>query len=122
VRKAGGGKDRNEYYRRVRQKNEDTAAAHLQEVYSAVPAAKKTDDEIAALNMDLVKTLTSGMREKQGAVDRLNREILDAIARRKELLTKAGFSPDYTDILCDCPRCHDKGILENGASCACYTL
>lgn len=118
----GGMKDRVEYYREARRKNEDTAAARLEEIYKAVPEVKRTDDEIALLNMELVKTLTSGMQDKQSAVKRLNEEIEAAAARRKELLAAAGFAPGFTDIQYKCSRCRDTGILENGASCECYFL
>ena len=117
-----GLKDRNEYYRQVRQQNEDAAAARLEEAYTAAPALKKIDDETAALNMELVKTLTSGMADKKGAIDRLNDEISGMSARRKEALAEGGFAPDYTDVSYNCPRCRDTGILENGVSCDCYSL
>ena len=118
----GGLKDRNEYYRIKRQKNEDAAAARLEEVYAAVPAVKEEDDEISLLNISLVKTLTSGMSNKKDAVERLNKDIEEALNRRGKLLEEAGFAPDYTDIHFDCAKCQDTGVLENGASCDCYKI
>ena len=118
----GGMKDRNEYYRKVRQLNEDAAAARLNEIYIAVPAIKQADEEVSGLNIELVNILTSGMKDKQSAVDRLNREIAAVAARRKELLAGAGFATDYTDVKYNCQRCRDTGILENNASCDCFTL
>ena len=115
-----GLKDRNEYYREARRKNEDAAAVRLEEIYRTVPEVKRTDDEIALLNMELIKTLTSGMQDKQNAVKRLNSEIEAASARRKDFLKGAGYAPDHTDILYDCSRCRDTGILESGASCDCF--
>ena len=117
-----GMSDRNEYYRGMRLKNEDAVAARLKEVYGAVPALKQVDDEISTLNLELVKTLTSGMKDKQRAVKSLNKEIADAAERRKALLTGAGYAPDYTDMHYACPRCQDSGVLENGASCDCYSI
>ena len=116
----GGLKDRNEYYRIKRQQNEDAAAERMEEIYTALPSVKKEDDEISLLNIELVKTLTSGMRNKKDAVNRLNNDIEKALTRRKELLEKAGYAPDYTDIHFDCIKCQDTGVLENGASCDCY--
>ena len=120
TRKPRGMKDRSEYYRKKRQKNEDTAAAHLEEVYTAAPAIKKEDDEIALLNIELVNTLTSSKKDKKSVIDRLDREIKAAADRRTKLLEKAGFASDYTDIHYDCEKCRDTGILENGTSCDCF--
>ena len=117
----GGHKDRNEYYRRMNQKNEEAAAERQKEVYASVPAVKHVDDELSMLNIELIKTLTSGMKSKQSAVNRLNGEIKALAEQRRDLLVKAGFDPDYTDIRHDCPRCNDTGMLENGASCDCFT-
>ncbi|MDR3365241.1 MAG: DnaD domain protein [Clostridiales Family XIII bacterium] len=115
-------KDRNEHFRRIRQKNEDAAAARMDEAYAAAPGIKEADDEIALLNMALIKTLTSGMADKQSAVERQNKEIRATSEHRAELLTAAGFAADYTDVKYDCPRCKDTGVLENGASCDCYHI
>ena|GEM_PF-1751924 len=116
----GGMKDRNEYYRKTRIRNEDAAAARLEEVYASAPAVKEADEEISRLNMELVNILTSGMKDKKSAVDRLNREIAAAAAHRKDCLEAAGFAPDYTDVKYGCERCRDTGILENGTSCDCF--
>ena len=113
-------KDRNEYYRKLKQASEDEAAARTDEVYAKAPAVKQADEEIVRLNMELYKTIASDMEDKKGAVDRLNNEIDSATARRAGLLANAGFEPGYTDIHYKCPRCNDTGILENGLSCDCF--
>jgi len=119
--KPGGGMAaRNEYYRKRRNKNEDLAAARLEEVYKAIPAAKHVDEEKLRLNTELFDILTSGMGDKKSAVSRLNNEIRDAAEERKKLLAESGFAEDHTDLKYDCPRCRDTGMLENGSSCDCY--
>ena len=115
-------KDRVEHYRKRRLKNEKAAIARQEEIYASVPEVKQIDEEIAMLNMELVKTLTSGMTRKQSAMARLDSEINAAAERRKELLIKAGFAPDYTEKRYDCMRCMDTGSLENGASCDCFPI
>jgi len=116
----GGMAARNEYYKKKRLESEETAAAHLEEVYKTVPAAKRADSEITKLNAELIRILTSGMADKKSAVNRLNKEIEAAMAGRKKALKEAGFAPDYTDVKYGCLRCRDTGVLENGASCDCY--
>ena len=115
----GGMKDRNERYRKTRLKNEEAAAARLEEVYSLLPEAKKADEQIALLNMELVRTLTSGAGDKKSAVKRLNGEIDAAKEQRGRVLAKGGFAPDYTNVKYDCAKCNDTGVLENGGSCNC---
>ena len=114
--------DRNTIYQERRRKNEEIAAAHLEEIYAAIPAVKKEDEENALLNIELVKTLTSGRKDKKSVIDRLNKDIKATADRRRKLLEKAGFPSDYTDIHYDCEKCTDSGFLENGSSCDCYKL
>ncbi|MCL2112053.1 MAG: DnaD domain protein [Clostridiales bacterium] len=116
-----GMKDRDEYYRRAREKNEDAAAARRKEAYAAIPAIKSMDDEITLLNMEYVKILSStDMSDKQSAVKRLNDEIKTANTNKQKLLKEAGFAPDHMDVKHDCLLCRDTGILENGTSCNCF--
>jgi len=116
----GGMAARNEYYKKTRQQSEDLAAARLEEVYKALPEVRLADEEVTRLNAELIKILTSGMADKESAVNRLNKETKAAIRERKRLLTEGGFSEDYTDVKYGCPRCRDTGVLENGSSCDCY--
>jgi DNA replication protein DnaC len=113
-------KDRSEYYRKTRQKNEEAAVMRLEKLYTSVPEAKKADDDMALLNIELIRMLTSAAGDKQSAVKRLNGEIAAAAGHRKEILVKAGFAPDHTDVKYDCPRCNDTGVLESGGSCNCF--
>ena len=116
----GKSASRNEYYRKKRVANEELAAKRLEEAYRAVPAVRHADEEITILNAELIRILTSGMSDKESAVNRLNKDIKAAAAARKRALKEGGFTEDHTDIKYDCPRCRDTGVLENGSSCDCY--
>jgi len=118
----GGMASRSEYYRNKRVKNEELAAARLEEVYKAVPEMKAADDEITILNNEIPKILTSGMEDKKNALNRVSNEIKEAAAKREKLLKENGFTENYTEIKYDCDKCRDTGILENGSSCDCYAL
>jgi len=117
---SGGMAARNEYYRKLRNKNEDLAAARLEEAYKASPAVKDADDETVRLNAEILGILTSGMADKKSAVSRLYKEAKSAGEARKKALKEAGFAEDYTEVKYDCARCRDSGVLENGSSCDCY--
>jgi len=111
---------RSEYYEKTRRENEELAAARLEEVYAALPAVKRADEELTAMNGELMRILASRMTDKKSAVNRLNKEIKAAGANRKKLLSEGGFSEDYTDVKYGCSRCRDTGVLENGTSCDCF--
>ena len=119
-RRPGGKVGRDEYYRRTRLKNEELKAACREEVYAAAPEVRQTDEQLVALNIEIVKTLKSGMADKKSVMKRLEKEIDEVSAARREQLQNAGFAPDYTDDKYDCLKCHDTGMLENGSSCDCY--
>ena len=111
--------DRNEQYRKIREKNEAEAESHRKEVYRAVPAIEKIDDEIIYLNMENMKVLISNTRDKKSATEKINKKLKEKTSERDRLVEKAGFPPDYTDIKYNCEKCKDSGVLENGASCDC---
>jgi DnaD/phage-associated family protein len=111
---------RKDYYDREREKNEQTAAANLQEVHNKIPEVYETDNEIVRINNEIIQTLTSDVKDKEGAMKKLNNEIEVFASRRKELLKNAGYPEDYTDVKYTCALCNDRGLLENGAICDCY--
>jgi len=117
---SGGMAARSEYYKKTRKKNEELTVVRLDEVYAALPAVKRADEELTALNAELIRVLTSGMADKKSAVERLKKEIKAAEAGRQKLLTEGGFTGDYTEHKYGCAKCRDTGLLENGSSCDCY--
>ncbi|MCL2492714.1 MAG: DnaD domain protein [Clostridiales bacterium] len=111
---------RNEYYRRIREKNRREADAHLEEVYGAAPKIEEVDDALLALNLEKMRLVTSNARDKERLYARLEGEIDEKTAERVRLLELAGFAADYTDVKYDCGKCEDTGIvLGTGASCDC---
>ena len=49
----------------------------------------------------------------------LSAEISKLSARRRELLTSAGYPEDYLELSYDCPLCHDTGYIGN-EKCTCF--
>ena len=87
-------------------------------VYARVPEIREID---AALRSQMARLVRLTIAKGPGLGEELNRlreENLALQARRKALLTGAGFSEDYLDEIVSCPKCRDSGIYEGGV-CSC---
>lgn len=102
----------------IRHHNEDKQSARRQEVYARLPRVRQID---AAMQMQMRQLAQITMRggktlaQDLAALEAENRQLQE---ERRRLLTAAGFSPDYTDDLYDCPACRDTGYAE-GRMCDC---
>lgn len=119
VPRKGSSAERSELYRKRREACEAQAEANIKEVYGAVPAIAKLDEEIMYLNVETMKVLSSSINRKEEAVARLKKNIETKIAEKDRLMEKAGFPQDYTDVKYVCDKCKDNGVLENGTACDC---
>ena len=99
-------------------RNESQREAHLSEIYGRFPEVAKIDSELKKNISDCVAFMMSENRseEKILAYRRRSEELSET---RAEILRKAGYPEDYTDLRYDCPVCRDTGVvgLEN---CECY--
>jgi hypothetical protein len=111
---------REAYYKKLRSNREAEAAARLAKVYADIPKIKEIDEANVVLNMELIRTLTSGKGGKEQAAKSLRARIDGKRAERDKLLEEAGFTPDHTDVKYACVRCKDTGLLEDGKSCDCF--
>jgi DnaD/phage-associated family protein len=111
---------REDYYKKLRAKQESEAEGRRAKIYADLPAVKAIDDDNIVLNRELLKTLTSGKDGKKQAVESLNARIAGKQKERERLLAEAGYAADHTDRKYTCARCKDTGLLENGDSCDCF--
>ncbi|GHU65069.1 hypothetical protein AGMMS49983_12170 [Clostridia bacterium] len=111
---------REDYYKKLRKKQEAEAEARLAKIYAEIPAVKEIDEANVVLNRELLKTLTSGKDGKKQAVGSLNARIAGKQRERIGLLEEAGYAADFTDKKYTCERCKDTGLLEDGKSCDCF--
>lgn len=109
----------NEYYERLRAKEEQEADGRKDEVYGKVPRIREIDKTAAELSAELSRIIISGRVDKKEAIEE-TREKIDALNMEKAfLLTDNGFELDYMDVRYQCPKCRDTGILETGERCQC---
>ena len=103
----------------IRHHNEETQAARQREIYARLPAVRSIDLRMQNQMRELASIALRRDSDAKAALERLEAENLALQARRKELLTAAGYAPNYTDDLYSCPDCMDKGYGMDGRMCAC---
>lgn len=99
--------------------NEAEHARRLRAAYARVPELRELEKRQRRLFSEIVSASLRHGGEVQSVLKRLDEESEALIARRAELLRSAGWPEDYLDEICSCPRCHDSGMLTNGAMCSC---
>lgn len=89
------------------------------EIYYKIPQIKEIDDEITNSGLELTKlALHMKQDELEKKCEKLAEKHNLLIARKKELLTKAGYGEDYMENVYECPKCKDTGYVES-ARCQC---
>ncbi len=105
-------KVRNEFetkYRMARQ----AADAHRAEVHMLIPEVREIDRTLSRTGMDIMQIITSGVRDTDAEIAKLEARNNELIARREKCLTAYGFAADYTDVHYECDRCGDTGFVED---------
>ena len=83
----------------IRHHNEETQAARQREIYARLPAVRSIDLRMQNQMRELASIALRRDSDAKAALERLEAENLALQARRKELLTAAGYAPNYTDDL-----------------------
>ncbi len=93
-----------------RKRAEDLSDSRCLEVYAVAPEVKTIDRELhsTALNVLTISSDGVDIEERIAALRERNESL---IAKRRELLTKAGFPADYTDVKFECTKCCDTGFV-----------
>ena len=104
-----------EYHRR-QQEDRRRQSEHIKTAWEKEPRLAKIDGEIASLSVTKARSLLSG--ESTDILD-LKEQIAALGRRRKELLTGAGFPPDYLEMQYHCKDCQDTGYI-GSEKCHCF--
>lgn len=86
--------------------------------YARLPELERIDGSLRGHMTELVRLTISRRPDIKEQIDDLKERNLDLQMRRAELLTQAGFGPDYLDEIYSCPLCRDTGLYEGGV-CSC---
>ena len=113
----------NDYYNAVQRiydlrqlNNQHAYDLRKQEVYRCVPALETLDKEQVSSSIQRMK---AAITKKGPNLAAYSDNKTDYAAKRKELLTNAGFPADYLEMQYHCPLCCDTGYAD-GKKCKCF--
>ena len=96
--------------RKKREAAERISIARRAEVWDKVPGVRILDEELATTASKVLSAMIAGGdSSKRVAEIRANNEALRK--KRSELLVKAGYPADYTQVKYDCEKCADSGYV-----------
>jgi len=96
--------------------NRDIMDKRRKTVYNLIPEMENLHNSISQLGVSKARKLLGG---DENALTELKAELKRLIDKKSELLTSAGFAPDYLDPVYECPDCKDTGYIGN-EKCHCF--
>lgn len=97
-------------------RNYQLSLSRAEELRRSIPALAKIDDELARFPHKLLMLPKGDGRD--AALAELRCQIDSLAKKRRQLITDAGFDPDYDAVKYDCEKCSDTGY-SNGEICQC---
>ena len=82
------------------------------EIHSRIPEIREIDRDLSHTGMDIMAVITSGEKNTEAEIARLEERNNELIKRRTELLCAYGYPEDYTDVKYECERCGDTGYVD----------
>lgn len=108
------------YYDMLREKAENEAAEHREEIYEKLPEIKRIDEEMRSLGIRLSRIMVSGAPNAKEQLKNFRLKI-DALAEEKAFkLTENNFPMDYMEVSYKCSKCKDTGRNDMGERCSCF--
>ena len=106
-------------YERMRSVASIKRQERLDEVYNKLPRIKEIDETLNKIGFETTFKIISSPDKSSVHRASMENAMLELIDERDALLTKNGYSINYTDIQYNCPYCEDTGYVGN-ERCACY--
>ncbi len=88
------------------------AEAKTAEIHMLIPDIFEIDRVLSHTGLDIMKVISSGVKDTDSEIAKLEARNNALISRRDELLEAHGFSKDYTDVHYDCDKCGDTGFVD----------
>lgn len=108
-------------YERTRDENRRVLESRRAQIYSDLPDYRKLDESVSSLSASTARLVLEG---DDTALDRLKIQLAEISRKKIELLTAAGFPPDYLDPIYTCPECQDTGYISTAGGlrdkCHCF--
>ncbi len=106
-------------YHRQQLKNQQELSARTEEVYDRFPELSQIDRRIASESCSCARTLLGGNSSFKSSESRLRARLAELSARKKKILTDAGYPSDYLSPHYRCPDCQDTGYI-GSRKCHCF--
>ena len=104
-------------YEKAQSRNTYLLDRRFKEIITNIPEYLQIDNSISSLSVSRGKRMLEGDFD---AIVSLKEEIASLSAKKKQLLTKAGYPADYLDPIYDCPECKDTGFVNGEKSSLFY--
>ncbi len=82
------------------------------EIHVLIPEVFEIDRVLSRTGMDIMGVITSGVKDTDAQIAKLEARNNELIKKRGEHLKSRGFPEDYTDIHYDCDKCGDTGYVD----------
>ena len=105
------------YYRFLRDQDEEELKRRLEEVVTAVPLMRKVLDLESELHRGLL--LTDFSREAKARRETCREKLKELNKEKKEILSENGYPEDYLETPYKCKICRDTGVTDEGRYCSC---
>lgn len=103
-------------YEKRQTRNRHLLEERTKEINTKVEGYRELSESIAAISVSQAKKLLEG---DESALEDLRTSIRKLSSMKEELLTGAGYPPNYLDPVYDCPDCKDTGYID-GSKCHCF--
>lgn len=103
---------------KTRERNREEQQRRRELVYSRIPEVEQIDARLRNQMTELVRLTISRRSDLKERIEELKTDNLEQQRRRRELLAKGGFGPDYLDDIYSCRLCKDTGLYQ-GKVCSC---
>lgn len=100
----------NERFAKRREAAERASEERRAFLHSRIPEIKEIDTELAGTGLRIMEAALSG-GDVMAAVNKLKDRSLALQNKRRELLAKNGYSPDFSDVKRECKKCSDSGYV-----------
>ena len=88
---------------------QEAARLRRAEVHARVPEIAKIDEELSSVGM---RVFHASLEKNQALLNEISAENIALNKKRGELLVKAGYPADYTEVKYECDKCGDTGVLD----------
>lgn len=105
------------FYKR-KAEGEFIAATRREDIYNKIPRIKKIEEETGNLASTMLSSVYGGVQPDDAVAD-FAYKLENLSEEKQQLLTAAGYPPDFLEIPFFCKKCNDTGLVE-GKQCSCY--